>query len=393
MKKFFYLIFVFLTTIYACNDKSSENKSKSDSYYTCPMHPSVESNNPGSCPVCNMSLIKINRKDVDGKLPKGNFITLDSRSLQLAGVKLDTIKQSRISNSDYITGITVQDPEKTYSVNARISGRIENLYANFKGLYIEKGKLIYSLFSEKLIGQQKELIELLKYKETARKNDKLTLDMIESAKNRLITSGMSNSQIDEIIKSKKIIKYINYYAAESGYISKLNVKENMYVEEGKEIFTYNSQNTLWVEAKLFDYKNFSTEQNKIYSILPISNPNKKYNGVLIIAEPQVADGKRYSLLKIRIDNTDKKLVEGMQVKVFVSKNENNSKIVISKTAIINGKVKYIWKLAHDNTFEQVEIITGKENEKNIEILKGITQGDIIVTNGAYLVNSEFLLKK
>ena len=57
-----YLFFILsaLFMISACGDKGEEHQGHGDgSYYTCPMHPSVKSSTPGSCPVCNMSLIKV----------------------------------------------------------------------------------------------------------------------------------------------------------------------------------------------------------------------------------------------------------------------------------------------------------------------------------------------
>lgn len=32
-------------------------------YYTCPMHPSVEANKPGGCPVCGMHLVPVYKAD------------------------------------------------------------------------------------------------------------------------------------------------------------------------------------------------------------------------------------------------------------------------------------------------------------------------------------------
>jgi len=55
-------------------------------------------------------------------------------------------------------------------------------------------------------------------------------------------------------------------------------------------------------------------------------------------------------------------------------------------------MKTIWVLAHNNTFEQRMVETGKENNYWIEILSGVKAGEIIITDGAYLISSEFILK-
>ena len=52
---------------------SHEQHQTEEEYYTCPMHPSVRSDRPGACPVCNMALVKkTKQKDLNptiGQIP------------------------------------------------------------------------------------------------------------------------------------------------------------------------------------------------------------------------------------------------------------------------------------------------------------------------------------
>ena len=62
MKKVFLLISVFtMITIWSCKNKTTGEHAKTDSsamQYTCPMHPEVLFDKPGTCPKCGMELIK-----------------------------------------------------------------------------------------------------------------------------------------------------------------------------------------------------------------------------------------------------------------------------------------------------------------------------------------------
>ena len=62
-----------------CKNGHENHQETSGSYYTCPMHPSVVSSTPGSCPVCNMSLIKVEKNENEHAGHQGNFITIDKR--------------------------------------------------------------------------------------------------------------------------------------------------------------------------------------------------------------------------------------------------------------------------------------------------------------------------
>jgi hypothetical protein len=58
----------------ACGSKSQKGTNQTEDvstehvYYTCEMHPEVQSDKPGNCPKCGMELIKAKRSDTDTSL-------------------------------------------------------------------------------------------------------------------------------------------------------------------------------------------------------------------------------------------------------------------------------------------------------------------------------------
>lgn len=52
----------------------------------------------------------------------------------------------------------------------------------------------------------------------------------------------------------------------------------------------------------------------------------------------------------------------------------------------------VWVMKDDTTFEQRMVKTGIDNKYWIEILSGLQQGEVVISNGAYLISSAFILK-
>ncbi len=392
MKNFIYstaLITIFIFT--GCKNGHENHEATSDSYYTCPMHPSVVSSTPGACPVCNMSLIKVEKKENLHAGQQGNFITIDKRQQELAGIKTDTVKPRNIASTSSIIGTVTIDEDQVKTISSRVKGRIDKLFIKTTGVYLKSGTPIYSIYSEQLQSEEKEYLSLLQNSKTVRATTKLTNELVSAAKNKLLLWGLTEKQISEIETSGKTSPLITFYSPESGYVTEVNITEGMYVDEGSSLIKITSLNQVWVEAQLYSNEISGIAESKNFQIFSESNPEEIYNGILVYSNPIVEEGKRIHLLKIRVNNSGAKLIPGTLVSVIPEKSIANV-LAVPKSAVLLEKMKTVWVLAHDNTFEQRMIGTGAENKYWIEITSGLKQGDIVVTEGAYLISSEFILK-
>ncbi|MBF00263.1 efflux RND transporter periplasmic adaptor subunit [Flavobacterium coralii] len=383
------LFSIFILT--GCKNGKENHQETSGSYYTCPMHPSVASETPGSCPVCNMSLIKVDRKETDHAGMQGNNITIDKQKQALAGIQTDTVRKRNILSSSSILGTIAIDEELVKTISSRAKGRIDKLFARSTGVYLQKGSPLYSIYSEQLQTDEKEYLSLLQKAKTTISTSKLTSDLLTAAKNKLILWGLTEKQISELEASGKTNSLITFYSPEAGYVSEVNINEGMYVAEGSPLVKITSLNEVWVEAQLYPNEISGLEEIKTFQVFADSNPGEVYKGTLVYSNPVIEEGKRIYLLKIRVNNSAGKLIPGTLVSVVPEKSFTNV-LAVPKSAVLLEKMKTVWVLAHDNTFEQRMVETGVQNKQWIEITSGLKPGDIVVTEGAYLISSEFILK-
>lgn len=374
-----------------CKNGHENHQATSGSYYTCPMHPSVVSNTPGSCPVCNMSLIKVEKNENEHAGHQGNFITIDKRKQELAGIKTDTVKLRNITSASTIIGTVAIDEEQLKIISSRAKGRIEKLFVKNTGVYIKSGVPLYSIYSEQLQADEKEYLSLLKKSKTANVSTQLSNELAEATKNKFLLWGLSEKHISDIEKSGSTSPLITFFSPEAGYVTEVNITEGMYVQEGSPLLKITSLNQVWVEAQLYSNEVSGIAENKSFKVFSESNPEQIYTGKLAYSNPVIEEGKRIYLLKIRVNNPKGNLIPGTLVSVVPEKS-SASVLAVPKSSVLLEKMKTVWVLAHENTFEQRMVVTGAENKYWIEITSGLKQGDVVVTEGAYLISSEFILK-
>ncbi len=391
-QKIFFLSITILFALWGCKSKNENHEGHdSGTYYTCPMHPSVKSNSPGSCPVCNMSLIKVEKQNSEHTQHKGNFITIDKRKQLLAGIKTDTVKIQTIVPSSTILGIVAIDEEQVTAISSRVKGRIDKLYIKTSGEYIRKGSPVYAIYSEQIFSDEKEYLALSEKKMNNKNESKLLDDMLAASKNKLLLWGLSEKQINELEKSKSASPQIIFYAQTEGYVKEVSVKEGEYVEVGALLIKLTSLNQVWIDAQVYSNEIEKISGSNSFQIFSETYPDKVYTGSLVFSNPSVENGRKVHLLRLKVDNSRIKLIPGMMV--YVNPKQNSKPVLaVPKSAVLLDKMKTVWVLAHDNTFEQRMVETGAENKFRVEIVSGLKEGEIIVTDGAYLINSEFILK-
>jgi membrane fusion protein, copper/silver efflux system len=84
----------------------------------------------------------------------------------------------------------------------------------------------------------------------------------------------------------------------------------------------------------------------------------------------------------------------MQVFVDVPVSNISDAFTLPVDAVIrDGNGYHIWIETEPGRFEPRSVKTGTENFNRVEITEGLESGEIVVISGAYLLYSEFVLKK
>jgi Cu(I)/Ag(I) efflux system membrane fusion protein len=388
MKLYKLLIVVLLFTI-SCKSKPAEIVKQADSsiYYTCSMHPQVMQDKPGNCPICGMELIAVT-KSVNTTFDE---IKLSDLQIQLGGIHTDTISKSTISEKTVLTGTLNFNQINAVSINSRVMGRVEHLYFKNVGDQIHAGEKLYDLYSEDLNNAKQEYLLAI---EKQKNITDAVIDfsaIIKSAKNKLLLWGMSEEQINQL-KNNRTETLTSFFSKSSGYITSIDVKEGDYIMEGGLVFKLSNLSTLWAEAQVYTSQ-LSHIDKQATAVVQIPDiPGKEFKGTISFINPEINPDTRINLIRISIPNNNNQLRPGMPVYVFI-KNAQKKALTLPIDAVLrNSNVAMVWVQTGSNTFKTRMVELGLETDDMIEIKSGIKIGDIVVTQGVYLLNSEYIFK-
>jgi membrane fusion protein, copper/silver efflux system len=373
--------------IASCNQSLKQQVEKDNIYYTCSMHPQVMEDKPGKCPICGMTLIAVSKSSA----AMSNEISLNKEQIELGNIHTDTIHNGFSGNKMTLTGTLNFDQQKLTSLSSRVEGRIETLYFKNSGDYVHKGDKLYDIYSEELNNAKQEYVTDLQ-----QNNIDSTLvnysALVDAAKEKLLLWGMTNEQIKQLAKTKEVPTATSFYSNQDGYITQLNVREGDYIMEGAPVIELADMSTLWAEAQVYTSQLSEFDQNGTATVQIPDLGNLQISGHIDFVNPEIDPDTRINLVRVTIPNINKQLHPGMPVYVLLDNNLHASISLPVDAVLRDANGATIWIEEKPGVYSARMVKTGIDDGYSIEITSGLQPGEVVVTSGAYLINSEYIFR-
>lgn len=382
-----YIIAVVVFVSTACNtDKNGKESSVSTTTYTCPMHPQVISQEPGTCPVCAMDLVPVSASG------EGNEIMLSASQIQLANIQTRLITNGKFQTSRVLNGRVLSNADMTELISSRYAGRVEKLFVKETGRPVRKGQPLFQIYSEELVTLQQDFL-LQARQMAAFPDEEIYRTLFNAAGNKLKLLGYSQKQIQDLLAKSKSSPLVTVYALQSGVLNEINIVEGQYVAEGTPVMKLENFAELWIEADVYpdEIKGLQAGVDMIVSV----NGTSTIDEVVKIAfiTPQVDPATQIVKVRGAIKNSGD-MQPGMHATVILPGSEKSEGISLPLDAVIREeRGAHVWIKTGKGTFEPRKVTTGNEDASKIIILSGLDNVKEVVTAGAYLLTSEFILKK
>lgn len=363
------------------NETPSHAQHTTASSYTCSMHPSVVSAEKGTCPICEMDLVLMD----DGvNNDNENHFEMGERAMALANVQTSVIGMETTNNKIFLSGEITLNEKTNATQTTLFDGRLERLDVNFIGEYVKEGQRIGTIYSPELYLAQDKLLTSASYKDTHEK-------LYAAARNTLGLWKLTDTQIDDLLKSGKPIKNFPLVADVSGTVVEILASEGTYFKQGDPLFRVSRLYVVWAVFQAYENQ---LPFLKIGQEVVVSSEG--YNGKPVKAkisfiEPILNRGKRVVSVRVDIDNKAGKWKPGMFVKGEVEIGEaDNQMLMVPKSAVLftgEKSVVYTKPNANKSLFEMKQVELGQDIGDYYLVLNGLALGDEVVTNGAFTIDA------
>lgn len=353
--------------------------------YTCPMHPQIIQDKPGTCPICGMDLVKM-----DPSAGADGSIMLNESQIKLANITTTLTRFENMGENTLLTGRLMVNEEQTEVVSSRVEGRIEKLYFKEVGQKVMQGQAFYEIYSESLLTLQQEY--LLAARQFEELKEERYRSFLNASEKKLILFGMTKEQVRQLAEGKTANSRIVFLAPVSGIIARIDASEGQYVSEGSALYRIEKLDQVWVEAELYAGESSLVKTGDVVRV-QISGYENKVEGKVTFLSPEYRQGSQIIILRVVIANSKQEFLPGMQATVILSHSEKKAIALPVDAVIRDAKGSHVWILEKNGAFKPRMVTTGLENFEKIEITQGVEEKENVVITGAYLLYGELILKK
>lgn len=312
-------------------------------------------------------------------------VKLSPGKIQRTGVKSERVVRQPIRSIIRAPG-TVQEDERRVSVVAlRFEGFIESVANVTTGDHVHKGQLLMNVYSPALSSAAAEYLSAINAGAVGKE--------LKGARRRLENLDTPEPAIKELERTREISLSIPWLAPQDGEIVERNAVNGMRAAPGDVLFRIADHRVVWVIIDVAERDLSQVSIGAKVTIRPRGLGGKTFAGTVALIYPHLNAQTRTARLRVELPNPDELLRPEMYVDAEIETGTPDPVLAVPESAVLDdGARQTVLIDMGDGRFEPRQVKLGRRGGGYVEITKGVTEGEAVVTSANFLIDAESNLK-
>jgi Cu(I)/Ag(I) efflux system membrane fusion protein len=376
-------------------------------YWVDPMHPAYKSDHPGVAPDCGMQLEPVYEGAVTtvtasgAPLPPGT-VSIDQQRQQAFGIRIAPVEKASQGVLRAL-GRVVPEDTHVYTVNSGAEGFVRETYDDSVGVQIKKDQKLATCYEQDILqvasgylaasegmpgAAGKDGNRTLPYPGAVSKQGSSSL---RGYMDRLRNLGMSDVQLKQIAENRRLPDSVDVVAPTDGFIVARSIVPGLHFERGTEFYRIADLSRVWILADIFGSEaEYFRPGTRARVTLP--GQDKRFFAHVMNVLPQMDSSTRTLKLRLEAENPTFALRPDMFVDVELEAPGPTGLTVPVDAVIDSGRRQRVFVERSRGVFEPREVQTGRRLGDRVQIVHGLAEGERVVAEGTFLVDSESRLK-
>jgi multidrug efflux pump subunit AcrA (membrane-fusion protein) len=332
--------------------------------------------------------------EAEAKPAPAGTVSLTPESVKGGGIAVEAARMIDAARTVRALGEFEFDPRRMAEVSARTAGRIERLSANL-GDRVAAGQVLAEIYSPDYLSLQAEVL-LAGERAVRLKGDPdgpSAASFLDASRKKLLPLGLIEADIDALLSSRSIRPTLALRTPIPGVVIAARAITGGQVDPASTIFQIADPSVLRACVHIYE-KDLVSVRTGLESVLTTqAYPGLTFKGRLVFIGATMDDKTRTIEGRIEVANPDGRLKPGMFVEASLRTLEGRSALIVPEGAVQEVQAHpAVFVRTGPTTFVLRPVETGARADGAVEITKGLADGEMVVTAGAFLLKSELLKK-
>ncbi|MDB4964696.1 MAG: cobalt/zinc/cadmium efflux transporter rane fusion protein CzcB family [Myxococcales bacterium] len=342
-------------------------------------------------------------------------VRLSPEALKKNPITLATARRQPLARDLMLVGSMAFDADHYAIVGPLIAGRIVALRAG-SGDTVKRGQVLAELESPDVGAAQAAYLEarakLGAAQSNARREKDLATQHVSSDREREVAEAQAASEEAALAAARQRLESLGFRAADiakmggaaggrvairapiDGVVISREVTLGQAVQAATDAFRVANLQHLWVNLDVYEKDLEAVHVQQKVELRTESLPGRVFAGRIAYIEPHVDDKTRTARVRIEMENENGALRPGQFVSAKLHGEPRHAEhpvLTVPRRALlsVDGKSLLFVQKA-EGLYEQRSVEVGASGGELVEIVKGLSDGDPVVSEGAFLLKSELL---
>lgn len=385
--------------------------------YACPMHPEFFDDEPGNCPICGMDLVERNpaadapeilyfrhphNPTITSDVPRTDEMGMDyvavyrEDSRTVAGVRISPsvrhnlgvrtagVRLAPLPRRIKAVGRVIYDEARLQHVHARAEGWVHRVHVASVGDRVSRGQVLVELFSPELVAAQEEFLQALRMGGET---------LIGASEARLRALGISAADVAALRRVRKVDGTISFRSDMDGVVTRLAVREGMFVRPDDDMIVMADLSKVWIEADVLTRQSGWLRPGLPAAVSLDQSPGPALDGEVAYVYPEADPITRAIRVRLAFDNPGERLKPNSFATVSIAEIHTSPVLQIPREALIRTSrhTRVIVEEAPQRFVPRLIQVAYEEGEA-VAVAAGLGAGEQVVTSGQFMLDSEAALR-
>ncbi len=327
-------------------------------------------------------------EDVDD----GRTVKVSLDKVQRTGVRSEVVEARVLITPVRGVGTVKYDERRLTVVTVRAEGYVEDLFVNSTGQFVRAGQPLFRMYSKEIQLAQIDLNIAMGAQN--RVSGGLGIQTIEGAIQRLRNLAVPESRIEEVRSKGANPRTLDWMSPATGTVIEKRIVNGQRVMPGEELYRIADLSRMWVIAEVSELDLAAIKVGMHADVILRAYASQPLAGVVTFIYPDLRPETRTARVRIELPNPDGRLKVDMYADVvFRTGADRDPVVAVPVSAVIDsGTQQVVLVDKGEGRFEPREIKLGAHGQDYVEVLKGVKEGELVVTAATFLIDSESNLR-